>query len=195
MGLIDEYYAFDYQQLIASGSESELAEKINSYIKQKPESNILYFDRSTGRQTELDLQAHVAGLEVDLKLPVAGTETPQVSSGKKARGRPKLGVVGREVTLLPRHWQWLDKQRSGASAALRRLIDEERKNSAAQDEIRESQDSANRFMSAIAGDLRGFEEAVRALYAGDKARFEAETAAWPVDIRQCARQFAESALI
>lgn len=191
----NEYYAFEQQKLIASGSESELREKIKKYIKQGDAHNILVFNRSTGRQVELDLRGDDAEPKADLDSPIGDIDTDKAHSAKKPRGRPKLGVVGREVTLLPRHWQWLDKQRGGASAALRRLVDEERKNNAAEDQVRESQDCANRFMYAMAGDLSGFEEAVRALYARDKLCFEAETAAWPVDIRRCARQFAESALV
>jgi hypothetical protein len=103
--------------------------------------------------------------------------------------------VGREVTLLPRHWEWLDQQRGGVSAALRRLIDENRKERAAEDAIREAQDSANRFMMAIAGDFPGFEEAVRALYARDGAKFREETQRWPADIRRCASDYAEAALM
>lgn len=191
----NEYYAFDQQKLIAIGSESELAERIKKHIKQRDAYNILCFNRSTGRQVELDLRGDDTELKAGLDSPIANNEADKPDVAKKPRGRPKLGVVGREVTLLPRHWQWLDKQRGGASAALRRLVDEERKSNAAEDQVRDSQDSANRFMYAMAGDLSGFEEAVRALYTRDKARFEAETESWPLDIRQCARQFAESALV
>ena len=190
-----QYYAFDRQQLIASGSESELREEVIKYIKQVDTSNILYFNRSTGKQVDLDLRGGGAEPKADLDSPIADTNADKAHSVTKPRGRPKLGVIGREVTLLPRHWQWLDKQRGGASAALRRLVDEERKNNSAEDQVRESQDSANHFMYAMAGDLRGFEEAVRALYARDRLCFEAETATWPVDIRRCAREFAEPALI
>ena len=109
---------------------------------------------------------------------------------KKTRGRSRLGVVGREVTLLPRHWQWRDQKRGGASAGLRRLIDENRKEQAAEDAIREVQDSANRFMMAIADNLPGFEEAVRALYARDGAKFRKEIQRWPTDICRCKSGYA-----
>lgn len=188
------YYAFDQQRLLASGSEPELRNQINSYIKQHDTSNILCFNQATGRQVDMDFRAGDSAVGVELDSPVAGDEASESEPAKKPRGRPKLGVIGREVTLLPRHWQWLDKQRGGASAALRRLVDEARKGTIAEERIRESQDSANRFMYAMAGNLQGFEEAVRALYARDSLRFEAETADWPLDIRRCARQYAESAL-
>ena len=116
-------------------------------------------------------------------------------TGKKPRGRPKLGVIGREVTLLPRHWAWLDTQRGGASATLRRLVDAERKASVDSDSRRASQDRANRFMSAMAGDREGFEEATRALYASNREGFEAASATWARDIRRMAQSMAADAFI
>jgi len=97
-------------------------------------------------------------------------------------GRPRLGVVGREVSLLPRHWDWLEAQPGGASAALRRLVDEARKRDPAQQRIRQAIEAAYRFMTALAGDRPGYEEATRALYAGDRARFASLIAAWPPDV-------------
>ena len=105
-----------------------------------------------------------------------------------------MGVGGREVTLLPRHWEWLDAQRGGASAALRRLIETARRENAGEDRIKSAQDAAQRFMYAMAGNLSGFEEAIRALYARESTRFEQETAGWPIDIRNCAREYAKPAL-
>jgi hypothetical protein len=102
-------------------------------------------------------------------------------------------VVGREITLLPRHWEWLDRQRGGASATLRRLVDAERKATVTQDEQRLSQDRTNRFLSAMAGDLAGFEDATRALYAGDRAGFEVASVSWCADIRRVAMQLADAA--
>jgi hypothetical protein len=98
-------------------------------------------------------------------------------------GRPKLGVVPREVTLLPRHWDWLNDQPGGASVTLRRLVEDARRLSDGKDRVRVSQDAAYRFMSAMAGDHPGFEEAARALFAGNLERFQHETASWPVDVR------------
>ncbi len=98
-------------------------------------------------------------------------------------GRPRLGVVAREVTLLPRHWDWLAQQRGGASAALRRLVDEARRSQGDQDVQRLTKERAYRFMSAIGGGLPGFEEASRALFANDGAAFAGRTAHWPADVR------------
>jgi hypothetical protein len=109
-------------------------------------------------------------------------------------GRPKLGVVSKEVTLLPRHWAWLAAQRGSVSATLRRLIDEARHLHEERDAVRRAQDSAYRFISMMAGHEPTFEEAVRALFRGDAARFHAETAPWPPDVRDRARDFAAGAL-
>ena len=108
-------------------------------------------------------------------------------------GRPRLGVVAREVTLLPRHWDWLNDQPGGASAALRRLVDQARKANAGRDRIRRAQEATYRFMSAMAGDEPGFEEATRALFAGRPAVFDALTDAWPPDVRDHSRKLAAPA--
>ena len=187
--------AFNAQKLIADGPFSEVIQLVKSHIKHNDIGDTLFFNGSDGRQIDIDLRAGAGESGNASGAPAAESGGDQATPAKKSRGRPKLGVVGREVTLLPRHWQWLDNQRGGASARLRRLIDQERKATAGDDSIRRSQDSANRFMYAMAGDIPGFEEAVRALYARDKARFDQETSAWPVDIRDCARGFAEAALI
>ncbi|HEX6049420.1 MAG TPA: DUF2239 family protein [Gemmatimonadaceae bacterium] len=108
----------------------------------------------------------------------------------RGRGRPRLGVIAREVTLLPRHWDWLAGQPGGASAAVRRLVDEARQTHAAKDRRRQAQEAAYRFMSAMAGNEPGFEEATRALFAGDAPRFGELTAEWPGDVRDHARALA-----
>ena len=101
----------------------------------------------------------------------------------RGRGRPKLGVVAREVTLLPRHWEWLGAQPGGASVALRKLVDAARRANGDPDRSRAARDAAYHFMSAMAGNLPGFEEASRALFADDRRRFAALIAGWPGDIR------------
>ncbi len=186
--------AFSGHNLLAEGPLSEVAVKIKKYMIQIDKGDTLLFDGTSGKQIDIDLR----GTESELVKRFGPVDdegaASQVSNAPKPRGRPKLGVVGREVTLLPRHWQWLDTQRGGASATLRRLVDQERKQGAEAEQIRLSQDSANRFMYVMAGNLAGFEEAVRALYARDGKRFRQETECWPVDIRSCAQKFAELAL-
>lgn len=114
--------------------------------------------------------------------------------GQRTRGRPRLGVVAREVTLLPRHWEWLATQPGGASVALRRLVEEARRASAGRDRQRFAREAAYRFMTAMAGDEPGYEETVRALFAGDSARFHGLVEAWPADVRDHAREMAAAAL-
>ena len=102
-------------------------------------------------------------------------------------------MIGREVTLLPRHWEWLNSQPGGASVTLRKLVEEARRTLAGKERRRRAQDSAYRFMTAMAGDLPGYEEACRALFAADSARFASEVVAWPQDVREHARMLAEDA--
>jgi hypothetical protein len=108
----------------------------------------------------------------------------------RGRGRPKLGVVAREVTLLPRHWDWLATQPGGASVALRKLVEEARRTGGDRDRSRAARDAAYHFMSAMAGNLPGFEEASRALFADDRRRFAGLIAGWPDDVRDHAVKLA-----
>lgn len=191
---INQIYAFRDQSLLTQGLLIDVAQFLKKQQKQLDNSLVLLFEASTGRQLDLDLSGSQQDLE-DRYGSVAQIEDDcEPVAGTRKRGRPKLGVVGREVTLLPRHWDWLESQSGGASAALRRLVDQARKEMTGKEMIRQSQDAAQRFMTAIAGNLPGYEEAVRALYACDKARFDHETANWPVDVRKCARKYAEHAL-
>ena len=199
----NRFIAFEGETLIADGSQLEVALRLK---KQGAEpalrrGEVLIFAGADGRQIDL----HLSGSESDIErryggatesaAPIVGIGGKAAAAGaeKKTRGRPKLGVIGREVTLLPRHWAWLDTQRGGASAALRRLVDAERKASVDSDYRRASQDRANRFMSAMAGDLKGFEEATRALYAGNREGFESASASWAHDIRHIAVSMAADA--
>jgi hypothetical protein len=143
---------------------------------------------------ELDLRGTVQQVLKRLakSAPIAAdaTETPEKPAGP---GRPKLGVVFREIGLLPRHWDWLALQPGGASVTLRKLVEDAKKKSTPQDEIRRAQNATHKFMSAMAGDLPGFEEALRALYAPDRARFNAQVSAWPKDVRDHAKRLSDGA--
>lgn len=169
------YSAFDGDTLLTSGPllEVTLAVKAAPALEK---GTILTFDDETGKVIDLDLHGTPDEIAARHRARAEGLEA-------RGRGRPKLGVIAREVTLLPRHWDWLAAQRGGASVTLRRLIDEARKAEGSDAEKRMRRDAAYNFMSAIAGDLPGFEEAARALYAGDEAKFSAETAGWPADFR------------
>ena len=155
------YTAFAKEMWLASGSRAHVVETLRAMEALPRASDLLVFDDITGSQIDLDLRAP--------------DDEPV-----KGRGRPRLGVTAREVTLLPRHWDWLATQRGGASAALRRLIEQ---SMSAPQPAGAGKDAAYRFLSAIAGDRSGFEEAIRALYADDRAAFEAMTAEWPSAIR------------
>ena len=146
-------------------------------IALRPQTNaVLVLDDQTGRPIDLDLRGGPA--------EITARYTPSRPVPEKAgRGRPKLGVVPREVTLLPRHWDWLNDQPGGASAALRRLVDSARRENAGQDARRQAQDLAYRVLSVLAGNLPNYEEALRAFYADDAVRFEDLTMTWPSDIR------------
>ncbi|MDV6373515.1 DUF2239 family protein [Deinococcus arenicola] len=146
---------------------------------------LLTFDDGTGRQTDFDLRGPLDEV----------LERYAPAPAKTGPGRPRLGVVAREVTLLPRHWDWLEGQRGGASAALRRLIDEARKADPDGERRRQAQTAADRFLGIIAGDLPGYEEATRALYAGDQASFTAQLESWPPDIRTHALYLAAPAFV
>ncbi|NKB31976.1 MAG: DUF2239 family protein [Pseudomonadales bacterium] len=197
MDYLSDYYAFSSGKLVASGKLVDIALSLKGYEKQNDIATFLLFNGTSGQEIDIDLTGSdaevVARFQVENIPGLKTTNADAAETPKRGRGRPKLGVEGREITLLPRHWQWLETQRGGASATIRRLIDAERKESTEIDKKKHAQDAANRFMYAIGGDLSGFEEAIRALYAGDGARFSEETDNWPTDIRDCARMFAAPA--
>lgn len=186
------YTAFDGHRRVAAGGLLEVALAVRAWIEGGGEVPLIFAD-ATGRV--VDLSQH--GTEEDVRERVRVLEAQDASvpaAPKRGRGRPKLGVVSKEVTLLPRHWAWLGLQRGGASATLRRLVDRARKESAPAERARRSQDAAYRFLSAVAGDLPGFEEALRALYRGDAERFGEASAEWPGDVREYGESLAAGAL-
>ena len=192
------YYLFRDDELLLAGELSEVALHLHA-LAPGERAGTLLFDGASGAELDLDLRGTAA--EVSKRYPGVPAfasdraETKTESQAPRKRGRPKLGVVGREITLLPRHWQWLDTQRGGASAALRRLVDQARKALADADAARVAQDRTQRLITALAGNKPGFEEAVRALYARDRKRFEAEIADWPGDVRRLAMSSARDALV
>lgn len=187
--------AFAGSRRIASGELRHVA--LVAQREQLAGRSVLIFDDRTSQQIEVDLRGSSAELlrrlaEDDVAVKTEGEPAPVPR--KRGPGRPKLGVVAREVTLLPRHWQWLAAQPGGASVTLRRLVEGARKTRAGQDRRRAAQESAYRFMSAMAGNEPGFEEAIRALFAGNVAGFEDHTHAWPEDVRDHAALLAAEAL-
>lgn len=168
--------AFIGHQKLLSGPLAEVALALRAL----PEGAMpLVFDDASGAVVDLDISGSQAEMLAQLAPP-------------PARGRPRLGVVAREVTLLPRHWDWLATQPGGASVTLRRLIEAARRDAKA--EAQAARDAAYRFMAAIAGDLPGYEEALRALFAGDRAAFAERLADWPADVRSHALKLADMGL-
>jgi hypothetical protein len=168
--------AFLEDTLIAQGPRPAVTRRIEEGYPASDFSRIRVFDDATGRVTDLDYW-DAAGEEK------AGAKSARVSP-PRGRGRPKLGVVSREVTLLPRHWEWLGTQRGGASAAIRRLIDDARKRRSETLTAAEAREGVHRFLTEMAGDRPGYEEALRALYRSDIAAVRAIADAWPQDIRR-----------
>ncbi|MEI6691340.1 MAG: DUF2239 family protein [Chlorobium sp.] len=178
--------AFNSYRCIASGELVNVAEKVKEYIDRGEALSALIFDDVTSELVEIDfrgtLQDVVKGLGEVAEIVDSTTLVPGEASIQRGPGRPKLGVVPREVTLLPRHWEWLNSQQGGASVALRKLVEEARRSNNEKEQLRKSQDVLYRFMYAIAGDLPGFEEATRSLYAGSSEKFNEIVASWPGDI-------------
>ncbi|TWB07280.1 DUF2239 family protein [Bradyrhizobium stylosanthis] len=177
------FTAFQGQRRLVSGPAGEVALVVKR-VASRPDEPIIIFEDATGRSIDFDLRGGdrevLARLAKLLPPPVEETASP---SEPRGRGRPKLGVVAREVTLLPRHWEWLGAQPGGASVALRKLVDEARRASGDKDRERHARDAAYHFMSTMAGNLPQFEEASRALFADDRRRFTGLIADWPADIR------------
>jgi hypothetical protein len=168
--------AFDGLRLLAAGPLVEVALAVRAAVALGP---VLVFDDRDGRVIDLDLR----GSEDDLRRRLAPSRAGEGAEAPRGRGRPRLGVTAREVTLLPRHWDWLAAQPGGASVTLRRLIDEARQREQGAAGKRAARDAAYRFAHALAGDLPGFEEAARSLFAGDHEGLARHTAPWPADVR------------
>ena len=174
------FTAFEGQQRLASGPLAEVALAVK-LAEQRASERVAIFSDASGRAIDLDLRG--SDHEILARLPPGPVALEAVPSEPRGRGRPKLGVVAREVTLLPRHWEWLNAQPGGASVALRKLVEAARRANGDKDRSHAARDAAYHFMSAMAGDLPGFEEASRALFADDRRRFASLIAAWPDDVR------------
>jgi uncharacterized protein len=188
------YIAFEDDRCIASGDLRAVARAAKQTLDRHKDAAILIFD-DNGGPVDLDLRGSVDQVLMRLpELPGAAVEAAEAAVPTvRGPGRPKLGVVAREVTLLPRHWEWLARQPGGASVALRRLVDEARRANKDKDRIRHAQEAAYRFIAAMGENKPHYEEVARALFAGDASRFQAWTASWPNDVRDHARRLAAAA--
>src|SRR5580693_5890141 len=161
---IIEFTAFVGMRRLASGPLDQVALAAKKAIDRGTQQPVLIYNDHTGRSIDIDAR----GSDTET---LARLTRPAPPPSPRGRGRPRLGVIAREVTLLPRHWQWLSSQPGGASVALRKLVEQARRDSAGRDARRQAQERAYHFMVAIAGDLPGFEEATRALFADEATRF------------------------
>lgn len=183
--------AFVGERILLAGPIRDVGLAVQDAVAADGPGAILTFDDATGRVIDIDVRgtpqqftAQLARVAARLAGPPPVAAAPLAPGpAARGRGRPKLGVVGREVTLLPRHWEWLAAQPGGASVVLRRLVDEARRREAPAQQARLALERAYRVMSALAGDLPGYEEALRALFAGDMDRLQREMADWPEDVR------------
>jgi len=186
----EKFTAFADNQQITRGDLPQITGIVKSIQLADKTRRILVFSDQTGQQVDIDLRE-----TAPIPPPSLEPTTETITSAPKPRGpgRPKLGVVGREITLLPRHWKWLNVQPGGPSVALRKLVEQARRASQDKDKIRLSRNAAFRFMSAVAGNEPGFEEACRALFAGNRQGFTAQTQDWPTDVRDYAQMLAVDA--
>jgi uncharacterized protein len=172
--------AFDSTRRIASGAYIHVALELKEYERKQADAPVLVFDNASGKQIDFDLRGSDAEIIVRLAKRFPGVET----AVSRAPGRPKLGVVAREITLLPRHWEWLAGQTGGSSVTLRKLIDDARRaGPSSKVQLRKLQERAYQFMSAIAGNFPNFEEASRSLFANSIVEFKQLISDWPSDIR------------
>jgi hypothetical protein len=186
--------AFAGERRIAAGDVREVAGAAKQALDRCDDVSVLVFDDTSGGPIEIDfrgtLEQVLARLPDVTDVPVALDDAPSTPRGP---GRPKLGVVAREITLLPRHWDWLARRPGGASVAIRKLVEEARRTGEDEDRLRQAREATYRFMSVMAGNKPHYEDAIRALFAGDPIRFEELIAGWPADVRDHASRLAEGA--
>lgn len=198
--------AFAGTRMIANGALIDVALRTKQELDAGEENSILVFDDETSNVIEIDFRgsadelkkqllkqaqptnrsidgSNASNQESNSSVESNATESDASEASARGRGRPKLGVISREVTLLPRHWDWLNAQPGGASVALRKLVEEAKRASIYKDARRTAQNTTYKFMSAMAGNLPGFEEASRALFAPDAKQFAEQIESWPNDIR------------
>ncbi|AQW31106.1 DUF2239 family protein [Ralstonia syzygii subsp. celebesensis] len=186
--------AFAGSRRLAVGPVRDVARAVKLHLGAHPEAQVLVFDNATAYPLEFDLRGTVDDVAARFDgAAEASADAVEPCTRPRGPGRPKLGVTAREVTLLPRHWDWLAAQPGGASVTLRKLVEAASRAAEGPDRRRAAQEAAYRFMSAVAGDAASFEEAARALFAADAGRFATLTQPWPADVRDFARELARAA--
>jgi len=193
MGDLMTCTAFAGDCRVAAGDVRTMLRQLVAHLGGEPLAPVLIFDDRNGRQIDFDLRGGIDEVLARLPQHPLLAAAAEATAARRGPGRPRLGVVSREVSLLPRHWEWLEQQPSGISAALRRLVEQATREQAGDDRARLASEAASRFMTAMAGDRPGYEAASRALFAGDLERLEALVGAWPADIREYALRLARGA--
>ena len=192
--------AFAGPSLLVEGTLSEVALAVHAFKVREPASSVHVFMDRTGLTIDFDTRGTPTEILQRLKShPLAKSSSDDVERSpethldgtKRLPGRPKLGVVSREVTLLPRHWEWLATQQGGASVALRKLVDAARQANTETDRTRMAHEAAYRFLQAVAGDLPNYEEVLRALFANNLMRFNELMQDWPTDFKHYANKLAQ----
>jgi hypothetical protein len=173
------YAVFGGDRLIAAGSLTAALTAAKVWLDGEEDGRVLIFEDSTGRQMDFDFRGTIDEV-------LARALAPQ----QAGRGRPRLGVQSREVSLLPKHWEWLQSQPNGISATLRSLIEAEMNEGSPLNTAHRARDAAYKFITVMAGDRAGYEEACRALYRADRRRFQSETTTWPAAVKTHARRLA-----
>jgi steroid delta-isomerase-like uncharacterized protein len=175
------FVAFAGQRRVASGPLRDVLPVLKQRFDRDGSELVLVFEVETGRQVDFDLRGSVAEV-LERALPAP-----------RGPGRPKLGVTSREISLLPRQWEWLEQQPNGISPALRRLVEHASKTQPGSERARRQRGALSQILSALGGNLPGYEEACRALFAGETARFALSIESWPQDLRQFALHHASEA--
>jgi uncharacterized protein len=177
------WVAFEHHRLTARGTPGEVIAVLRQHLAERPDAMPVVLDATTSERMELDWRLPLDTLQALVPVPTpatTGDEPPEASA--RGPGRPRLGVTAREVTLLPRHWDWLARQPGGASVALRKLVQSALREGSAADATRRRTEAAYRFMSIVGGDLPQYEEVSRALFAGELAALQSLVSGWPADV-------------
>lgn len=183
----ETYTAFDAGVRVAGGSLREVVLKIKRRLGRSENSSVLIFSDTSGQTIDFNFHGTIQDVESRLDTYVGRGDIARTAGP----GRPKLGVMSREVSLLPRHWEWLARQPGGASSTIRKLVEEARRRASAQAGVKHFQERVYRFISVVAGNLDGYEEALRALYRSDREGFGRNVRNWPTDVKVHAVELAK----
>lgn len=186
------YTAFETHKILSQGSLEDVVLKVKKRLEKSPESQIVIYSDVTGKSMDFNFQGSEKEVLKRLEVYTTPESADEASTGP---GRPKLGVISREVSLLPRHWEWLATQSGGASNTLRKLVEESMKKTSGVQTVKTAQERTYKFMSVEAGDLENYEEALRALYRKDKEKFTSDIKTWPRDVQKHILELAKPVFI